>query len=304
MPELPEVEAMRRGLAPLAGSVIRDVEVLDPRGISRHDRSDGDFRQLLLGRLIAGSARRGKFLWLPLADDEARPEAAGATALLAHMGMSGHVMVLPPGAGRERALRVRILLDDRAGRAQALHFVDQRTFGSLAVDRLIPTADAHPAGAGAQAPLLPRQVAHIARDPLDPFFDERLFFARLTRRNSTIKRALLDQGLVSGVGNIYADETLWAARTHFNQPTLGMGLVRARRILARLREILAAAREDSGTSFDTQYVDVNGRSGRYGQHLAVYGREGRPCRRCGTPIRRVPFMNRSSHFCPRCQRIR
>ena len=188
-------------------------------------------------------------------------------------------------------------------------FVDQRTFGSLAVDRLVPTADGDVAGfsasvTGEWARSIPTQVAHIARDPLDPAFSDAAFVAALARRSSGVKRVLLDQGVVSGVGNIYADESLWAVRLHPDQPASSISARRSRELLAAVREVLAKALAEGGTSFDAQYVNVNGASGYFAHSLNAYGRAGLPCPRCGTAMVREPFMNRSSHRCPKCQRRR
>jgi formamidopyrimidine-DNA glycosylase len=181
-------------------------------------------------------------------------------------------------------------------------FADQRIFGSLALDPLVPTADGAPGGLGWSAPLVPEHVAHIARDPLDPAFDDDAFVARLLARRTGLKRALLDQTLVSGIGNIYADEALWAARLHYEAPTASLRRPAVRRLLAEVRSVLTRALADGGTSFDAQYVNVNGASGYFSQRLNVYGQQGRPCPRCGRPIVREAFMNRSSHLCPSCQR--
>jgi formamidopyrimidine-DNA glycosylase len=206
--------------------------------------------------------------------------------------MSGQLLVRPPEAPDERHLHVRIGFSD-SGRE--LRFVDQRTFGGLLLDRLVPAADR-------PGEHVPAGVAHIARDPLDPHFDDALFAARLRRRDSAVKRALLDQTLISGVGNIYADESLWRAGLHGER--LGRSLTRAgvSDLLGHVREVLGEALGAGGTSFDALYVNVNGESGYFERALAVYGREGRPCGRCGAAIRRVSFMNRSSFFCPSCQR--
>jgi formamidopyrimidine-DNA glycosylase len=211
--------------------------------------------------------------------------------------MSGQVLLRDPDA--EVAKLTRIVLDvEQPGYVPVrLDFVDQRIFGSMALDELVPTADQ-------PGERVPTSVAHIARDPLDPHFDERAFLARLARRDTTIKRALLDQTLVSGIGNIYADEALWAARVHYDQPTRALSRARARVLLAEVRAVLAKALAEGGTSFDAQYVNVNGASGYFSHSLNAYGQQGLPCARCGTPIVREVFMNRGSHFCPRCQRIR
>ena len=151
---------------------------------------------------------------------------------------------------------------------------------------------------------LPAEVAHIARDPLDPSFDLSGIVSALGRRNSGIKRALLDQTLVSGIGNIYADESLWAAELHPERSSASLSEPRIRRLFAEVRSVLERALAEGGTSFDAQYVNVNGQSGYFSHSLAAYGQQGRPCPRCGTAIVREAFMNRSSHLCPRCQRVR
>jgi formamidopyrimidine-DNA glycosylase len=199
--------------------------------------------------------------------------------------MSGQMLVLPPAAGAERHLRVRFGLD----RDLELRFVDQRMFGGLVVS-----------AGGAE---LPPEIRHIARDPLDPAFDDAEFVRRVRRRTAGVKRLLLDQGLVSGVGNIYADEALWQAGIHGDRPGDRLTAAQVRTLLAAARGVMAAALAEGGTSFDALYVDVNGQSGYFGRSLHAYGREGEPCDRCGTPIRRVAFTNRSSFFCPRCQPV-
>jgi formamidopyrimidine-DNA glycosylase len=216
--------------------------------------------------------------------------------------MSGQLLLRAEAAAPEPLLRVRLTLDSPLAGPIAVAFVDQRIFGSLAVDPLLPTADGAPGGHGDDAPLLPAQVAHIARDPLDPAFDDDRFRRALAARRTGIKRALLDQTLLSGVGNIYADEALWAARLHYDRPTDRLVRRQVETLLAELRLVLERALADGGTSFDAQYVNVNGASGYFSQRLNAYGRQGKPCPRCGTPIVREAFMNRSSHYCPTCQR--
>jgi formamidopyrimidine-DNA glycosylase len=144
-------------------------------------------------------------------------------------------------------------------------------------------------------------VAHIAIDPLDPAFDEAGFSAALRRRHTEVKRALLDQTLIGGVGNIYADEALWRARLHGARPTDRLTRGQVHDLLEGVRDVLGEALAQGGTSFDSLYVDVNGQSGYFSRFLAVYGQADRPCPRCGTPIRRESFMNRSSFSCPACQ---
>ncbi|HEY8589687.1 MAG TPA: bifunctional DNA-formamidopyrimidine glycosylase/DNA-(apurinic or apyrimidinic site) lyase, partial [Naasia sp.] len=224
-------------------------------------------------------------------------------ALVAHLGMSGQVLLRDVDSPDDRLLRIRLDVDSPAHGPLSLAFVDQRIFGSMAIDDLVPVPDGAAAGFGSPDTRIPTQVAHIARDPLDPAFDDRRFSAALARKVTGVKRALLDQTLVSGVGNIYADEALWAAKLHYETPTSGLSRPKAKLLLAELRSVLLRALEDGGTSFDAQYVNVNGNSGYFAQRLNAYGQQGKPCARCTTPIRRESFMNRSSHFCPRCQRL-
>ena len=276
MPELPEVETVRDGLARhVVGRTVESVTVLHPRPVRRDHRGPTGFAATLTGRRFEAARRRGKYLWLPLDNGD---------ALLGHLGMSGQLLVQPVGHPDERHLRVRLGLGDRE-----LRFVDQRMFGGLAVSE-----------GGAE---LPPEIAHIARDPFDPQFDDDLFVAKVRRRSAGIKRLLLDQTLVSGVGNIYADEALWRARVHGDRPGERLRPVDVRRVLAEARAVMGAALVAGGTSFDALYVNVNGESGYFDRSLHAYGREGEACDRCGTAIRRVEFMNRSSFFCPRCQPV-
>jgi len=319
MPELPEVEVVRAGLAPaVTGALVTGVEVLDQRSLKRHDPASGDFERGLVGARLAAAVRRGKFLWLPIlpakSAQSAQPAAPSATstprALVAHLGMSGQVLLRTPDhPGGDAHARIRIHLEHEAHGELRVDFVDQRIFGSMAIDRMTPTPDGRPAGfsadvTGEWAGFVPGQVAHIARDPLDPAFDERAFLAAFAKRHSAVKRVLLDQTLVSGIGNIYADESLWAVRLHGEQPASSVSSRRARELLAAVRGVLQKALAEGGTSFDAQYVNVNGASGYFAHSLNAYGREGKACPRCGTLMVREPFMNRSSHRCPRCQRLR
>lgn len=294
MPELPEVEVVRRGLVRwVVGSRLGAVEVLHPRPVRRHLAGPADLAARLQGAVAVDAVRRGKYLWLQLDSDE---------ALLVHLGMSGQLLVQPLDAPAERHLRVRVGLDGE----RELRFVDQRMFGGLAVVPLEPTADGLPAGTGGagtpSAAALPHQVAHIARDPLDPYLDVEAWQRRLRRRRTGVKRALLDQTLLSGIGNIYADEALWRARLHYARPTDTLTRAAAVGLLGHVRAVLGEALQQGGTSFDALYVDVNGRSGWFDRSLAVYGQAGRPCPRCAALVRRDPFMNRSSFTCPACQR--
>ncbi|GAB2918377.1 bifunctional DNA-formamidopyrimidine glycosylase/DNA-(apurinic or apyrimidinic site) lyase [Micromonospora polyrhachis] len=276
MPELPEVETVRQGVARwVAGRRIATVEVHHPRAIRRHLPGAEHFATVLVGRTVLDACRRGKYLWLPLDSGD---------AIVGHLGMSGQLLVQPAEAPDETHLRVRFTFDDDGPQ---LRFVDQRTFGGLAVSE------------GGAA--LPAEIAHIARDPMDPEFSDADFLAGLRRRRTEVKRALLDQTLISGVGNIYADEALWRARLHGARQTDTLTGPAVGRLLGHVRDVLGEAIKVGGTSFDALYVNVNGESGYFDRALNVYGREGLPCTRCGTPIRREPFMNRSSHSCPRCQ---
>jgi formamidopyrimidine-DNA glycosylase len=277
MPELPEVEVVRAGLADhVIGRTITRVDVLHPRPVRRDPRGPQGFAVALAGRRIEDVRRRGKYLWLPL---------DGGDALLGHLGMSGQLLVRPAEAPDDRHLRVRMVLTDGLD----LRFADQRMFGGLSLS-----------DGGAE---LPPEIVHIARDPLDPLFDEAEFVRRVCRRTAGVKRLLLDQTLVSGIGNIYADEALWRARIHGDRPGDRLTGVQVRTLLQHAREVMTDALGEGGTSFDTLYVNVNGESGYFDRSLDAYGRAGQPCGRCGTPIRRVAFMNRSSYFCPRCQPV-
>ncbi len=275
MPELPEVEVVRRGLERWGiGRRIIAVEVHHPRSVRRHLRGPAAFSVELAGRQILAVRRRGKYLWVALDSGD---------AVIVHLGMSGQLLVRDRAAPPERHLRVSWWLDD----GHDLRFVDQRMFGGMSVS-----------AGGAE---LPVEVAHVARDPFDPRFDDDAFFVGLRRRRTGVKRALLDQTLVSGLGNIYADEALWRARLHYARPTETVRRREAAALLDGARTVMSAALGAGGTSFDALYVDVNGDSGYFGRSLEVYGRAGEPCSRCGTPIRREAFMNRSSYLCPRCQ---
>jgi formamidopyrimidine-DNA glycosylase len=275
VPELPEVEIVRRGLdRHVVGRTVDGVQMLHPRALRRHLAGPDDFAAAVRGRTITGALRRGKYLWLPVGDD----------ALLAHLGMSGQLLVGEPSRPLSPHVRVRITFTDGG---PDLRFSDQRTFGHLSL-----------ALGGA---VLPAPIAHIAPDPLEAAFDLDAVRARLRTRHTGIKRALLDQSLVSGIGNIYADEALWRAQLHWARPAAQLRPVAVCRLFAAVQEVFAEALTAGGTTFDKLYVNVNGQSGYFERSLAVYGRAGLPCRRCGTPVRRDPFMNRSAFSCPKCQ---
>lgn len=289
MPELPEVEVVRAGLAPaVTGARITGVDVLEPRSLKRHDGRRGEFTGLLEGASIESVERRGKFMWMPLSTGD---------ALVVHLGMSGQVLLRELDAQTDRHLRIRFDIATAAARGPqprdlVVAFVDQRIFGSMAVDTLVEQFGS----------AVPTQVAHIALDPLDTRFDDDEFVTRLRRKHTGLKRALLDQTLVSGIGNIYADEALWASRLHYDRASDELSPDEAGTVLAEVRVVLRKALAEGGTSFDAQYVNVNGQAGYFAHSLNAYGRQGESCARCGTPIVRESFMNRGSHFCPNCQR--
>jgi formamidopyrimidine-DNA glycosylase len=290
VPELPEVETVRQGLAKwVTGRTIETVEVHHPRAIRRHLPGDEHFVAMLRGRTIIDVARRGKYLWLALDSGD---------AIVGHLGMSGQLLIEPAEKPDGPHLRVRFTFTDGG---PELRFVDQRTFGGLSVSEST-RGGKHDATPGfADGVTLPAEIAHIARDPMDPLFSDDEFVERLRKKHTEVKRALLDQTLISGVGNIYADEALWRAKLHGARPTDQLTKPAARRLLAHVRDVLSEAIVAGGTSFDSLYVNVNGQSGYFDRSLNAYGREGQPCKRCGTPIRREQFMNRSSFSCPRCQ---
>ena len=343
MPELPEVETVRKGLLPLVGSQVVGAEVLRGRSVRHQAGGREAFGQLIVGKTITEVARRGKFLWFPLIDDAdgvAGEVAIGAAdalphqALIAHLGMSGQlrlstgsgdVTIADGGAADGSAvelaqgtsaapgpstqfdepdhphLRVRLLLETPAGRTVPLDFIDQRTFGYLAVVKLIPTADGLAGGLGTTKALIPDRVSHIGRDILDDNLSIPQVAAKLQTKKSEIKRLLLDQTIVSGIGNIYADEALWQAKLHPTTIAASLTLAQITELLQAANRVVSASLSAGGTSFDSLYVDVFGAAGEYGNSLAVYGRADQPCPHCGTAIERHKFMNRSSYLCPTCQ---
>lgn len=277
MPELPEVETIRIGLDPhVRGRRITGARVLRDRAVRRQPGGASEFGERLVGRTITGTGRRGKFLWLTLDD---------GSALLIHLGMSGQLIVPGPETPPSPHVRATLELD-----GLTLQFRDQRTFGwAWACD------------AGADG--VPEPAAHIARDLMDPRVDPVALAHVIRRRTSGIKRVLLNQEVVSGIGNIYADEMLWAARVHGETPADELSVRTLAKLLRAGREVMGRAIKVGGTSFDSLYVNVNGESGYFARDLEAYGREGEPCSRCGRPIVRSTFMNRSSYHCPRCQRL-
>jgi formamidopyrimidine-DNA glycosylase len=310
MPELPEVETVRAGLERfVVGRTVENVQVLHPRAVRRDPAGPLGFAAAMAGREFKRADRRGKYLWLTLDDGE---------AMLAHLGMSGQMIVGEPDRPLSPHVRARFTFTDGG---PDLRFTDQRTFGHLMVCPLCcpggqspprppnqgatrPPIPPGPPDAGADpraCTLVPEPIAHIAPDPFEASFDPDAFAGRLVRRHTGVKRALLDQSLISGVGNIYADEALWHAKLHWARATETLKRGEVSRLLDAVRDVLADALKAGGTSFDALYVNVNGESGYFERSLQAYGREGEPCSRCGTPIRRDTFMNRSSYSCPHCQ---
>ena len=280
MPELPEVEVVRRGLAEhVVGRTIESVELHGSRVARRHLPGPLDLAARLEGAHVGAARRRGKYLWLVLDRPDER------SGLVMHLGMSGQLLVEPAEAPDERHLHARFSFTDHGPQ---LRFVDQRTFGGLAWADL--TTDG-----------VPTSLAHIAPDPLEAAFDQAAVVRRIKGKSSGIKRVLLDQRTISGVGNIYADEALWRAGIHGERPASQLTRPAISRLVDHARDVMLAALDQGGTSFDALYVNVNGASGYFDRSLQAYGQAGRPCARCGTPIRREAFMNRSSYSCPRCQ---
>ena len=347
MPELPEVETVRAGLADHSlGRPVRAVRVVDARSLRRHLPGPAHFEAALTGRTLRGAYRRGKYLWLTLSESDG---TLADEALVVHLGMSGQLLVRDePGSDsgndaearaafdeQPRHLRVALELGpagatgdtgatggvasvNRANTGQRLLFVDQRIFGGMFLSRLVPDVPAavavNEAAADEAAPgevperfLVPEAVKHIARDPLDEFFDPAAVRRKFLRTSSGIKKVLLDQSVISGVGNIYADEALWRARLHYAKPARTLSAAQTRELLEAVTQVLRESLAAGGTSFDTLYVNVLGESGYFERSLNAYGRAGEPCHRCAEAGRtslivREPFQNRSSYRCPHCQR--
>ncbi|MGZ4776829.1 MAG: bifunctional DNA-formamidopyrimidine glycosylase/DNA-(apurinic or apyrimidinic site) lyase [Oryzihumus sp.] len=289
MPELPEVEVVRRGLADhVVGRRIDSAAFLGARVARRHLPGPVDLAARLTDNTVEAAERRGKYLWLVLIAPDGHRQG-----LIVHLGMSGQLLVEPAEAPREKHLHATFDFHDAGPQ---LRFVDQRTFGGMALADLVPDLASVPRPWG-----VPSTITHIAPDPLEPAWDQGAVVARMKARHTGVKRALLDQGLVSGVGNIYADEALWRAQVHGEREAASLTRPALGRLLDHARDVMTEALGQGGTSFDALYVNVNGASGYFDRSLAAYGQEGRPCPRCGTPIRREAFMNRSSYSCPRCQ---
>lgn len=341
MPELPEVETVRAGIADHSlGRPVQAVRVVDARSLRRHLPGPAHFEAALTGRALRGAYRRGKYLWLTLSEADG---TLADEALVVHLGMSGQLLVRdkPDGVSgsdsearaafdeQPRHLRVALELGpvgatsaagatrgaastNRASTGQRLLFVDQRIFGGMFLSPLVPDV---PAVAGevperflvSERFLVPEAVKHIARDPLDEFFDPAAVRRKFLRTSSGIKKVLLDQSVISGVGNIYADEALWRARLHYAKPARTLSAAQTRELLEAVTQVLRESLAAGGTSFDALYVNVLGESGYFERSLNAYGRAGEPCHRCAeagrtTLMVREPFQNRSSYRCPHCQR--
>lgn len=303
MPELPEVETVRAGLEPLvSGATVHAVTVLRDSCVRHQEGGPSEFAMALTGASLGAVVRRGKFLWFLLEGDGAGHSTRGL-ALSAHLGMSGQFRSFEGEAPTPHThCRARLALT-REGEALTLDFLDQRTFGYLHVEPLVPTADGGPGGQGSPMPLLPRSVAHIARDVLDPTADVTRAREALRTGARAIKGVLLDQTAISGIGNIYADEALWSAAIHPLRRADSLTVEESARLLDSAREVMSRALAQGGTSFDALYVNVNGESGYFSRHLAAYGRFGEPCFRCGTMILKGTIGGRSSHWCPQCQGV-
>ena len=352
MPELPEVETVRAGLADHSlGRPVQAVRVVDARSLRRHLPGPAHFEAALTGRALRGAYRRGKYLWLTLSEPDG---ALADEALVVHLGMSGQLLVRDEPGGeldkdsgndsearaafdeQPRHLRVALELGpagatggaastnrastSRASTRQRLLFVDQRIFGGMFLSPLVPDVPAAVAGEVASDEsampehflvserfLVPEAVKHIARDPLDEFFDPAAVRRKFLRTSSGIKKVLLDQSVISGMGNIYADEALWRARLHYAKPARTLSAAQTRDLLAAVTQVLRESLAAGGTSFDALYVNVLGESGYFERSLNAYGRAGEPCHRCAEAGRtslivREPFQNRSSYRCPHCQR--
>lgn len=330
MPELPEVETVRAGIADHSlGRPVRAVRVVDARSLRRHLPGPAHFEAALTGRALRGAYRRGKYLWLTLSEADG---TLADEALVVHLGMSGQLLVRDEpdsDSGNEsearaafdeqpRHLRVALELGpagatgSAASTGQRLLFVDQRIFGGMFLSPLVPDVPAAVAGEVAlgEVPerfLVPEAVKHIARDPLDEFFDPAAVRRKFLRTSSGIKKVLLDQSVISGVGNIYADEALWRARLHYAKPARTLSAAQTRELLEAVTQVLRESLAAGGTSFDALYVNVLGESGYFERSLNAYGRAGEPCHRCAEAGRtslmvREPFQNRSSYRCPHCQR--
>jgi formamidopyrimidine-DNA glycosylase len=284
MPELPEVETVRRGLEnAISGYTVTDIQILDSRSIKRNLGSQQAFKRELACAKFQSFERRGKFLWMPLKANR---------CLVTHLGMSGQVLVRTPGQPSDKCERIRISVQ-KGKKNLEVRFIDQRLFGGMFIDELIRKGTREG---------VPQSAAHIAMDPLELDFEIERVVDVILGRSAGIKSLLLNQEILSGIGNIYADETLWLSKVHYLTPGSSLTKTKVREIVQTAQLVLEKAVEQGGTSFDNQYKNVNGQSGYFFQSLNAYGQTGLPCSRCGTSIKREAWTNRGSHFCPRCQR--
>lgn len=285
MPELPEVETIRRGLAHhLAGHTITSMEGAGGRLVRNNPGGLGQLRSALVGATITAVERRGKFMWLVL-------DGPAEDALVVHLGMSGQVRTATrPRKELLRHEHVRLRLDD----GRAVRFIDPRMFGHLTLSELAQDAAGR---------VVPQIALHIAPDLIELDTPEQIeeLAARLHTRNRAIKVMLLDQALVSGVGNIYADEGLHRAGVHGAWRGRDQSAAQLQRVLRDSRDVMGRAVKAGGTSFDALYVDVDGNPGYFERELRVYGKRGRACVQCGAPIEREILGGRSHFFCPECQ---
>ena len=314
MPELPEVESVRRGLSAwLTGSTITRARVLDARILGTTSARNVpaervvSFERALEGVRIASVERRGKYMWMPLAGDglagDGEAAEVGEWALAMHLGMSGQARIHEADNPLHSHTRVVFDVAGPAGVAQ-LRFVDQRIFGHLGVERLVPGVAGTPGATGTagERRLVAESASEVGLDPFEDGFSVPVVARAIARKNVAIKTALLDQRVVSGVGNIYADEALFEVGVHPAARASRLRISRIERALEAARDVMARALEVGGTSFDALYVNVNGESGYFERSLQVYGREGQPCVRCSTPITRVVLGGRSTHVCVKCQK--
>lgn len=308
MPELPEVESVRRGLSAwLTGSTITRAQVLDARILGTTSARNvpaervASFERALAGVRVVSVERRGKYMWMPLVSGglagDGEAAEVGERALAMHLGMSGQARIHEADNPLHPHTRAVFDVAGPAGVAQ-LRFVDQRIFGHLGVERLVPGV----AGAAGERRLVAESARGAGLDPFEDGFSVPVVARAIARKNVAIKSALLDQRVVSGVGNIYADEALFEAGVHPATRASRLRISRIERVLEAARDVMARALEVGGTSFDALYVNVNGESGYFERSLQVYGREGQPCVRCSTPITRVVLGGRSTHVCVKCQK--
>lgn len=273
MPELPEVETVRRSLEDrVVGQRIAEVRLLAPKFI-RYPRA-GSFLETVTGRTIESFGRRGKYLIMSL---------SGGYRMVVHLMMAGRLLYCRPGEPLVKHTHVIFVLDN----GDHLRYIDLRHFGGIHL--VSPEGEGSPAG-----------LTGLGPEPLSPEFTAEYLGHVLSKRATRIKALLLDQSVIAGIGNIYADECLFRAGIHPERPARSLTSEEVARLHQAIVDILTHAIENRGTTFST-YVDGDGRRGNYAELLQVYQREGEPCPRCGQPLHRIRVGGRSSHFCPCCQ---